>query len=139
MVPPVHVHYFLCNGKSQSSSSCTAGAGLLYTVKFIENKRKLVCRDHISIVGNRNCYCFAFCMDLHQDPLSIRPVLDGIANQVIEQTGKQIAVSCYDFTGTLLCRSYDRFFSTKFGYASSRSCPSSFTTSSWDTCMDILP
>ena len=72
------------DGKSQSGSSCTAGAGLLYTVKFIENKRKLVCRDHISIVGNRNCHCFAFCMDLHQDPLSICPVFNGISDQIVK-------------------------------------------------------
>ena len=93
----MHVHYFLCNGKSQARAPRTAGTGLFHPVKLVEYQRQLLRRYDITVICNGDRHHILLGQYLYQDSFSVGAVLDGIADQVIEQTGKQIAVSCYDF------------------------------------------
>ena len=73
-------------------------AGLLNPVELVKDQGKLLRRDHITIVGHGNLYLIGIGHDLHQDPFALRAILDGIADQVIKQTGQKVAV-CRDNLG----------------------------------------
>ena len=88
----VHVHDLLGNGKPQPRASGAAGPGPLHAVKLVEDERQLIRRDHIPVVCHRDRHHFLPGKDLNQHPLSVRAVLDGVSDQVVEQPGQQIAV-----------------------------------------------
>ena len=88
----MHIHNVFCNRKSQTGPPCIDRTGLLHPVKFLKQQRKLFLRDHITEVGNRHRHDRIRGIHLYDDFLALRTVFNGIIDQVIKQTGQQIAV-----------------------------------------------
>ena len=88
----MHVYNVFYDGKSQTGSSGMGGAGLLDPVELVKYQRKLLRRDHVTVVGHGNLYRIGIGHDLHQDPFALRAVLDGIADQIVKQAGQKVAV-----------------------------------------------
>ena len=88
----MHIDDIFYDGKSQSGSPGVGRAGLLDPVELVKDQRKLLRRDHIAVVGDRNLNGVRRSHYLNRDPLTLRAIFDGVAYEVIEQAGQQVAV-----------------------------------------------
>ena len=82
----MHVYYLLCYGKAKARTSGLCGPGLIHSVEFIENKGQILLRDDITEVDDLylNRIIGRFCADPDYDPLSLGPVFDRIAYQILK-------------------------------------------------------